>query len=224
LLDTRTAEAFASLHARGAIQIGLLGPFASWASILFEPGHELLLVVDDVRGALEAHGRLARVGLARVIGYSLADHALWRREGIELASVSVVRCPQVLGPLQSDRSLQLVDVRSRAEWLQGHLPRAVSLPLLDLAVDTRMIPTRRRDSLFRPSASLLPPALQSLVSARLQSLVYCREGFRATTAASLLLRASVGTIGILIDGVEGWSGLGLPLQTPRDPLPLTGPR
>jgi rhodanese-related sulfurtransferase len=41
-----------------------------------------------------------------------------------------------------------------------------------------------------------------------RSLVYCHEGFRATTAASILLRASVGDIDILIDGVEGWSALG----------------
>jgi rhodanese-related sulfurtransferase len=38
--------------------------------------------------------------------------------------------------------------------------------------------------------------------------VYCHEGFRATTAASILLRASVGDFDILIDGVEGWSALG----------------
>jgi rhodanese-related sulfurtransferase len=44
--------------------------------------------------------------------------------------------------------------------------------------------------------------------------VYCHEGFRATTAASILLRESSSNIGILIDGVEGWSALGLPLEVP----------
>jgi len=28
--------------------------------------------------------------------------------------------------------LQLIDVRSRAEWLTGHLPNAISMPLLDI--------------------------------------------------------------------------------------------
>jgi rhodanese-related sulfurtransferase len=46
------------------------------------------------------------------------------------------------------------------------------------------------------------------------SLVYCHEGFRATTAASILLRESVGDVGILIDGVEGWLELGWPLEMP----------
>jgi rhodanese-related sulfurtransferase len=46
------------------------------------------------------------------------------------------------------------------------------------------------------------------------SLVYCHEGFRATTAASILLQKRAGAIAILIDGIEGWSALGLPLEIP----------
>jgi len=44
------------------------------------------------------------------------------------------------------------------------------------------------------------------------SLVYCDEGFRATP-----LRESAGEIGTLIDGIEGWSALGLPLEMPDTP-------
>ena len=88
-------------------------------------------------------------------------------------------------------ALQLVDVRSRAEWLKGHLPGAISVPLLDLDPNNRP---------FDPSKP---------------SLVYCYEGYRATTAASILLRESAGDVGILIDGIEGWSALGLPLELPE---------
>ena len=42
------------------------------------------------------------------------------------------------------------------------------------------------------------------------SLVYCREGYRASTAASMLLREYATDIGILIDGIEGWQASGLP--------------
>jgi rhodanese-related sulfurtransferase len=42
--------------------------------------------------------------------------------------------------------------------------------------------------------------------------VYCREGFRATTAASILLRDGNDDIAILVDGIEGWAALGLPLE------------
>ena len=189
ILDTRPAEQFATLHIRGSIQISLMGNFASWAAIILDPEQKLLLIVEDLNGAREAYNRLARAGLRAVIGYSFADENEWRRAGLDLAIISIERCEQIRQTLQSDSSLQLVDVRSRAEWLRGHLPGAISLPLLDLD----------------PKKQVIDPSKPSLV--------YCYEGFRATTAASILLRESAADIGILIDGVEGWSALGLPLET-----------
>lgn len=191
ILDTQPAEEFAALHIRGAVQIGLGGPFASWAAMLLDPQQELALVAASEQYAEEARLRLVRVGLERVIGYSLVDEVRWRKEGIELASITTLRCDGVRQTLKHDPSLQLVDVRSRAEWLKGHLPGAISIPLL--YIDSR--------------AELIDPSKSSLV--------YCREGFRATTAASILLRESSADIGILIDGVEGWSALGLPLEVPN---------
>jgi len=75
VLDTRDAERFAQLHIRGAMQLGLVGPFASWAAMLLEPDLDLVIVADEEPHAEEARLRLARVGLERVIAYSLADDA-----------------------------------------------------------------------------------------------------------------------------------------------------
>jgi rhodanese-related sulfurtransferase len=194
VLDARPAEQFASLHIRGSLQISLKGNFASWAAIIIDSTQKLLLIAENAKRAQEACNRLVRVGLAHIIGYSLADENEWRKAGLELTSISIERCDQVLRMLQSDSPLQLVDVRSRAEWLKGHLPGAISLPLLDL----------------NPEKQVIDPSKPSLV--------YCHEGFRATTAASILLRGSgAADLGILIDGVEGWAALGLPLETPDTP-------
>ena len=133
---------------------------------------------------------MTRVGLGRVIGYVLADEAEWRKEGLELGSISTQRCANVHQNLQGEGAVQLVDVRSRAEWLKGHLRGAISIPLVELDSGVRSV------DLSKPS------------------LVYCHEGFRATTAASILVRENAGNIGILIDGVEGWSALGLPFEVP----------
>lgn len=191
ILDTRAAERFASFHIRGAIQIGLIGPFASWAAILIKPTQKLALVVENKGCAEEAHSRLARVGLERVIGYSVANETQWRKENVDLTSISTQQCRDIRQTLEIDPSLQLVDIRSHAEWLKGHLPGAVSVPLLH----------------FESRAQLIDPSRASLV--------YCDEGFRAMTAASILLREGSGNIGILIDGVEGWCASGLPLEIPQ---------
>jgi rhodanese-related sulfurtransferase len=190
ILDVRPAESFSALHIRGAIQIGLGGPFSSWAAMLLKPKQAIVVVADYKRSAEEANTRLQRVGLRRVIGYSVADEREWREASIELTNISTQRCADVRQILERESSVQLVDVRSRAEWLKGHLPGAISVPLLDL----------------ESSAQRIDPAKPSLV--------YCHEGFRATTAASILLRESSSDIGILIDGVEGWCASGLPLEVP----------
>jgi len=190
ILDVRPAETFASLHIRGAIQIGLGGPFSSWAAMLLRPKQKIVIVAEDEGSAQEAKTRLERVGLADVVGYSLADELRWREQNIDLASISTAHCSDVRETLQRESSMQLVDVRSRAEWLKGHLPGAISVPLLDLESSKQRIDPSK------------------------PSLVYCHEGFRATTAASILLRESSSDIGILIDGVEGWCASGLPLEVP----------
>lgn len=190
ILDTRPAEQFAALHIRGSIQISLMGRFASWAAIIINPTQKLLLIAENAKRAQEAHNRLVRVGLGDVIGYSLADENEWRKQGPELGSISIERCEQIRRALESDSGLQLIDVRSRAEWLKGHLPGAISMPLLDLD----------------PKKQVIDPSKPSLV--------YCQEGYRATTAASILLQEGARAIGILIDGIEGWSALGLPLEKP----------
>ena len=186
VLDTRPAEQFARLHIRESVQISLMGNFAAWAAILIDSTQKLLLIAEDARWAQEAYNRLVRVGLERVIGYAVANEKEWRDAAIELANISVHRCANLI-PVSS---FQLIDVRSRAEWLKGHLPGAISIPLLDL--DAKAL-----------DVDLSKPAL-----------VYCHEGYRATTAASILLRESNAKIGILIDGIEGWSASGLPLEMP----------
>jgi rhodanese-related sulfurtransferase len=158
--------------------------------MLLKPKQAIVVVADYKRSAEEANTRLQRVGLRRVIGYSVADEREWREASIELTNISTQRCADVRQILERESSVQLVDVRSRAEWLKGHLPGAISVPLLDL----------------ESSAQRIDPAKPSLV--------YCHEGFRATTAASILLRESSSDIGILIDGVEGWCASGLPLEVP----------
>jgi len=179
ILDTRAAEQFASCHIAGSLQIGLVGPFASWAAILIKPTQRILLIAEDANRAFEAQNRLARVGLRDVIGYALADVNQWRRQGVALASVPIWRSEDIGLALQQGVPFQLVDVRSCAEWLQGHLPGAISRPLLEL--DPEAAP----------------------IDFSTPRLVYCQEGYRAMTAASLLLRRNSADVIVLIAALEG---------------------
>jgi rhodanese-related sulfurtransferase len=190
ILDIRAAEQFASFHIRGALQIGLAGPFASWAALLIEPTQNLLLAAEDATSAHEAESRLSRVGLFQVVGYTLADKTEWEQYGIQLASFSIGRWRDVCCQLEAGEALQLVDVRSRAEWLKGHLPGAISLPLLAIN------------------------SAASSVDFSKPSLLYCEEGYRATTAASMLLRERTADVGLLFRSEGAWPAS----QLSADPL------
>ena len=189
LLDTRPAEHFATGHLRGALHVDLRGRFSAWAALLIRLSERLLLIAENVKQANEARERLARVGLTRVVGYSQFEERNWLDAGMELARIPLVYCKDA-GSLLQELSMQLIDARSRAEWRKGHLPGAIAMPLLELASTTPdTIPVRG-------------------------SFVYCQQGFRATTAASILLRRGVADVGVLFDGVEGWMALGWPLTVP----------
>jgi rhodanese-related sulfurtransferase len=192
ILDTRPTEEFASFHISGSMQIGLMGSFASWAAILIGPSQRILVVVENANCAQEAHSRLARVGLENVVGYNVANKQQWQQHGLELISMPIYRCEDVCHALRANPSPQLVDVRSWAEWLQGHLPDAIFMPLLELRRHTVSIDRSK------------------------PILVYCQEEYRATIAASMLLRDHVGDIGILNGGVQEWQACSMQLETPRD--------
>jgi rhodanese-related sulfurtransferase len=172
------------------MQLGLMGPFASWAALLIDPTKELLLVAESATAAEEARSRLARVGFKHVLGFVLADKKHWLNQGLTVVSLAIHWCKDVCRHLREGRPFQLLDVRSSAEWMKGHIPGAISVPLLDLHSEAGFI------DFSRPS------------------LVHCREGYHASTAASMLLRDHASDVGILIDGIEGWRAAGLPLEMP----------
>jgi rhodanese-related sulfurtransferase len=192
ILDTRPTEEFASFHIPGSMQIGLMGSFASWAAILIGSSETILLVVENANCAQEAHSRLVRVGLENVVGYAVANKQQWQLHGLELTSVPIYQCADICHTLQGNSPPQLIDVRSWAEWLHGHLPGAISMPLLELSGH-----------------------VVSIIRSK-PILVYCQEEYRATIAASVLLRDHIGDIGILTGGIQEWQACRMPLETPRD--------
>ncbi len=80
----------------------------------------------------------------------------------------------------------LLDVRETNEWVAGHAPTAVHLPL-----------------------SLVPQSLGSIPSGR-PVLVVCRSGRRSMVAVAQLLAAGIDSLN-LDGGMQGWLQSGGPL-------------
>ena len=86
-------------------------------------------------------------------------------------------------------TILLVDVREENEWVAGHIPGSILLPLSVLDPDAR-------------------PAL-----AGRQLVLSCRSGKRSLTAAALLQEAGLPAHAHLAGGFLDWAGQGGPVET-----------
>lgn len=97
-----------------------------------------------------------------------------------------------LAAAQQDETAFLLDVREGMEYLQGHVPGAVLIPMSQLAGRVAEVP---RD---RPVH------------------VICRSGNRSASMTAFLQRAGVNAWNVA-GGTDAWARSGRPLVAGRDP-------
>src|SRR5207253_10052600 len=122
VLDVRDAATFGAEHIAGAINIGLGGQFASWCGTLLPAEAPLVVCADTDARAGEAVMRLARVGMETAIGYVTSSEGF---PGAALPQIDVTE-------LRAEK-FAVLDVRRHAEYADGHVPAARSIPLDELS-------------------------------------------------------------------------------------------
>ena len=165
ILDVRSAAAFGTAHIPGAINIALGGQFASWCGTLIPSDRPIVVVSDNNEEIDEAILRLARVGIENVRGYLSGGIYTWDKAGCAIETLEQIPADELEARIDEAGNLQLVDVRRRAEFDQGHVPSAVNLPLDDLGKGIEELDPHRGVA------------------------VMCKSGYRSAAAASLLAAA-----------------------------------
>lgn len=120
LIDTRPREAFLQAAIPGSLHIPAGQSFATWAAWAIDPEtstREIILLAGDEEKANELRGKLARIGIDDVSGYTTS------LEGLEAKPVEVV-APENLENLEAPF---ILDVRTRGEHEVGKIPGAVQL-------------------------------------------------------------------------------------------------
>jgi len=189
-VDTRAADAFASHHIPGSVNIPLNKSFSTWAGSLVPYDRELYLLIDDnvADRADEATRDLAMIGLDRIAGYFGVDALkAWEDDGRALEAMPQLTVSD-LAPKLTGGDVHVVDVRGASEWEAGHLPGAPNVPLATLAERLSEVP---RDRLV---------------------VVQCQSGGRSAIAASLLRANGVERVANLEGGFAAWSRAGLPVE------------
>ncbi|MCE0557470.1 rhodanese-like domain-containing protein [Motilimonas sp. E26] len=103
-------------------------------------------------------------------------------------SVPVVSQSELVAWQQSEKPMQLLDVRTPAEFAQGHIKGAMNIPY---------------DQLDQQLASLDKDT---------EIVVYCRSGRRAAIAEDVLMSNGLLKVSHLEGDMLGWQAKGLPVE------------
>jgi hydroxyacylglutathione hydrolase len=174
LVDVRTDQQFDDAHIPGAISIPMLNAgFGSKLAWLADREQEIVFVGRDDEDGRRA-GRLAvAVGIRRLAGFLGGGMTSWRQERRPVGRIE--RLPWSRLPERA-AEVQILDVRERSEWEEGHIPGSAFIPWHDIdGVPDGLDPRR-------PIA------------------VVCSSGQRAAVAASLVKRHGAERVIHVIEG------------------------
>jgi hydroxyacylglutathione hydrolase len=188
VIDTRAAADFGAGHVPGTINIPLNKAFTTWAGWLVPYETDFYLIVDtqDASTLESARHDLAMIGLDRVAGYLTWDDVRDAMSGGETT-------PQVTAhELRADTrtgSVHVLDVRSSAEWREGHIAGAQHIPLGELRDRVGEVPHDRTIA------------------------VHCLGGTRSAIAASILQASGIKNVVNFAGGYSAWCAAGFAADT-----------
>jgi len=159
VVDLRARRAFAAGHLAGTFSFDLSGSFATYLGWLIPWRTPVMLLGQTPEQVAEAQRELVRIGIDRPAAIAVGDPAQWSG-GRPLRSFPVADFAD-LAAVRHHRPVVILDVRRDLEYAESRVDGAVHIPLHQL--------TGRLAEL--PEGDLW---------------VYCRSGYRATVAASIL--------------------------------------
>jgi hydroxyacylglutathione hydrolase len=187
IVDVRTDIQFDEAHIPDAVSITMLrqgfGTKLSWVA---DPEQEIVLVGRDDEDARVAARLATAVGVRRLAGFLSGGMTSWRAERRPVAHVTRWNVDELA---RAGEEVQILDVRERSEWREGHIPGSLHRPYHDLhALPDEIDPSR-------PVAAI------------------CASGQRSATAASLLSAQGVEEVIHVVDGgVPLWARMGNPVE------------
>ena len=189
VVDLRRPRAYDGGHIPGSYSIGFGGPFSAWVGWVMEPERPIVLVgePDEVR---QAHLQLQRIGYDEVRGYLDGGLDAWTASGRELRTFETAEVEDLASWILSAEPMTVLDVRDENEWVHGHVPGAVHLPVADVEHHAHELPREA------------PVA------------VHCGVGYRAGIAASILEQAGFSKIVHVIAPYTDWDRLHLAETVP----------
>ncbi|HEY6396907.1 MAG TPA: MBL fold metallo-hydrolase [Solirubrobacteraceae bacterium] len=187
IVDVRTDRQYDDAHIPGAVcNPAVRAGFGTKLAWVADRDSEVVLVGRDDADAIHAAQLAAAVGIRNIAGHLAGGMTSWREEKRPTGSVERI---DVMALHKRLDQVQVLDVRERAEWEQGHIPASFNTPYHDLDGIPDGIDTGQ------PIA------------------IICSSGQRSAVAASLLLRHGADQVVHVADGGVGtWEKHGWPIE------------
>jgi rhodanese-related sulfurtransferase len=167
--------------------------FGTKLAWLADPEQEVVFVGRDDADGQRSADLAGAVGIRRIAGYLHGGMTAWREEKRPVQGTDRLSVEALHERWAADRqSVQVLDVRERAEWVDGHIPDSVHVAYHDIEG--------------------VPPD----VDADRPIAVMCASGQRAAVGASLLQRYGARNVIHVVDGgVPLWQRRGWAIEEPH---------
>lgn len=183
LIDIRAKETFAKGHPKNAINIPWGDSFCLWASWIVPANMPLAIIYEDMDSLKKSVEGLRLIGLDTIEG---VVKYLPGVSDLSFQMISVDSLSKLMGT--ADTLTTIVDVRTPAEWENGHIPGAYHVELENLKKESVRIPK------------------EGMVA------VICRSGYRASIGASLLEKEGFLKVSNVQGGMQAWTDARLPVD------------
>lgn len=193
VVDLRDVNAYGEGHVAGALNVWIDSPqFAERVAGLVPPGAPLLLMgaPSDFDRAVVA---LSRVGVDEVAGFLQWGMVEWRSEALPSETVPQITAHDLAAWLEQGRDVPVIDVREPAEWDEGHIASAISLPMFEAVA--------RLDEVPRGTTAA----------------VVCAGGLRSSAVIGSLKRHGLGPFVNVSGGMAAWVKAGYSVTRENPP-------
>ncbi len=180
-IDLRAFSQYDLAHLPRSYAIGIDGAFSTWVGWLLPPDRPIVFIADDDGSAARASRELFRIGYDNIAGQLQGGIQTWDGAKRPVESIRRIDSRELVRSLRAEAALVVLDVRESHEYMSGHLPGALHIPLGELAERTGEIPREA------------------------PIVVHCAHGYRSAIALSVLERDGFGGLLHADEGYDGWS-------------------
>lgn len=183
VLDVRSEEDFAKSFMKGSINIPVdWKSFTTWCGWLIPYDKPIYIIAENHEQAKAAYRNLVLIGLDSTQGWIAFSDLTGAKQ--LFSNISTIESKQLI----EQNNFLILDVRNPSEYMNGHIPGSINIPLGEL-----------------PERIFELPKDKSIA-------VHCGSGGRSAIAASVLKKSDFPDVFNVSDGFQGYMSLNLPIE------------